>query len=93
VNAPVGAHAVALARPAESVPLGQRLAARGLDGLTLLVLPAALLVVALFVYPFLYGFWLSFQPKAAGRSPTTSASSPTRSSTARSPLPFGWRCQ
>jgi putative spermidine/putrescine transport system permease protein len=66
VNAPVGAHAVARARPAESVPLGQRLAARGLDGLTLLVLPAALLVVALFVYPFLYGFWLSFQPKAGG---------------------------
>jgi putative spermidine/putrescine transport system permease protein len=66
VNAPVSAPAVAIARPAEGVPLGQRWAARGLDGLTLLVLPAALLVVALFVYPFLYGLWLSFQPKAGG---------------------------
>jgi len=30
---------------------------------TLLVLPAALLLIALFVYPFFYGLWLSFQPK------------------------------
>ena len=66
MNAPVSAPSVALPRPAEGVPLARRLAARGLDGLTLLVLPAALLVVALFVYPFLYGFWLSFQPKAGG---------------------------
>jgi len=51
---------------AEIPPLSQRLAARGLDGLTLLVLPAALFVVALFVYPFLYGFWLSLSPKAGG---------------------------
>jgi putative spermidine/putrescine transport system permease protein len=40
-----------------------RLAARGFDAVTLLVLPAALLLVALFVYPFLYGLWLSFRPK------------------------------
>jgi putative spermidine/putrescine transport system permease protein len=66
VNAPVSAPAVAIARPAEGVPLGQRWAVRGLDGSTLLVLPAALLVVALFVYPFPYGLWLSFQPKAGG---------------------------
>ena len=40
-----------------------RLALYDLDGVTLLVLPAVLFVVALFVYPFLYGFVLSFQPK------------------------------
>ncbi len=43
-----------------------RLAARGLDGATLLVLPAVLLLVLLFVYPFLYGLVLSFQPKLGG---------------------------
>jgi putative spermidine/putrescine transport system permease protein len=43
--------------------LAQRLAARGLDSVTLLVLPAVLFVIGLFIYPFLYGFWLSFQPK------------------------------
>ena len=43
-----------------------RLAARGLDGVTLLILPAALFLVALFVYPFVYGFILSFEPKAGG---------------------------
>jgi putative spermidine/putrescine transport system permease protein len=50
--------------PAESIPLAQRLAARGLDSLTLLVVPAVLFSFALFVYPFFYGLWLSFQPKA-----------------------------
>lgn len=43
--------------------LAQRLAARGLDSVALLVLPAVLFVIGLFIYPFLYGFWLSFQPK------------------------------
>lgn len=43
--------------------LSRRLAAQGLDGLTLLVLPAAAFVVLLFIYPFLYGLWLSFNPK------------------------------
>ena len=47
----------------ERLPLRQRLALRGLDGVTLLVLPAALFIVLLFVYPFIYGFVLSFQPK------------------------------
>jgi putative spermidine/putrescine transport system permease protein len=42
------------------------LRARGLDGVTLLVLPAVLFVLALFVYPFLYGLFLSFRPKAGG---------------------------
>ena len=45
------------------IGLRTRLAARGLDGVTLLVLPAALFLLALFIYPFFYGLWLSFQPK------------------------------
>lgn len=51
---------------AAEVPLKQRLAARGLDGLTLLVLPAVIFVLALFIYPFLYGLFLSFTPKEGG---------------------------
>ena len=43
-----------------------RLAARGLDATTLLIIPALLCVVGLFVYPFLYGLVLSFQPKEGG---------------------------
>ncbi len=43
-----------------------RLRNRGLDGVTLLVLPAGLFVLALFVYPFLYGLFLSFTPKQGG---------------------------
>jgi putative spermidine/putrescine transport system permease protein len=46
------------------MPLRVRLALRDLDGVTLLALPAVLFVVALFIYPFAYGFVLSFQPKA-----------------------------
>jgi putative spermidine/putrescine transport system permease protein len=49
---------------AEPTPLRVRLALYDLDGVTLLVIPAVLFVVALFVYPFVYGFILSFQPKA-----------------------------
>ena len=49
-----------------SIPLKQRLAARGIDGLTLLVLPAVLFLLALFIYPFLYGLVLSFEPKQGG---------------------------
>ncbi len=48
----------------EHVPLRTRLKLRDIDGVTLLVLPAVLFVLALFVYPFIYGFVLSFQPKA-----------------------------
>ncbi len=44
----------------------QRLAERGLDGVTLLVIPGVLVVVGLFVYPFLYGLVLSFEPKQGG---------------------------
>ncbi len=50
------------ARPAMS--LRTRLKLREIDGVTLLVVPAVLFIIALFVYPFLYGFVLSFRPKA-----------------------------
>ncbi|MBV9262303.1 MAG: sugar ABC transporter permease [Pseudolabrys sp.] len=48
----------------ERRPLRVRLALYDLDAVTLLLVPAALFVAALFVYPFFYGFFLSFQPKA-----------------------------
>lgn len=48
---------------ADRVPLRIRLANRGIDGVTLLFVPALLSVILLFVYPFLYGLVLSFQPK------------------------------
>ncbi|MDQ0467813.1 ABC transporter permease [Labrys wisconsinensis] len=44
----------------------RRLAARGIDGVTLLVVPALLLILLLFVYPFAYGLVLSFEPKEGG---------------------------
>jgi putative spermidine/putrescine transport system permease protein len=47
----------------EAAPWHVRLAARGLDGTTLLVLPALIAILALFVYPFVYGLILSFEPK------------------------------
>jgi putative spermidine/putrescine transport system permease protein len=47
-------------------PFRVRLALRDLDGVTLLALPAILFVAALFVYPFLYGLVLSFQPRDGG---------------------------
>ncbi len=53
-------------RAPDTIPLSQRLAARGFDGLTLLALPAAGFLVLTFVYPFLYGLFLSFTPKAGG---------------------------
>ncbi|MFI5932087.1 ABC transporter permease [Actinoplanes sp. NPDC051494] len=43
-----------------------RLAERGIDRQLLLLLPALLSVVALFVYPFAYGLGLSFQPLEGG---------------------------
>lgn len=46
------------------VSLRRRLKLYEIDGVTLLVLPAVLFVIALFIYPFVYGFVLSFQPKA-----------------------------
>jgi putative spermidine/putrescine transport system permease protein len=45
--------------------LFQWLAVRGYDRLTLLAVPAALCIVLLFIYPFLYGLVLSFEPQTA----------------------------
>jgi putative spermidine/putrescine transport system permease protein len=46
--------------------LRHRLAERGIDGVTLLIIPAAVFILLLFVYPFAYGFLLSFTPKEGG---------------------------
>jgi putative spermidine/putrescine transport system permease protein len=48
------------------LPLRRRLREHGLDSVTLLVIPAVLFVVALFIYPFLYGLVLSFHPQQGG---------------------------
>jgi putative spermidine/putrescine transport system permease protein len=42
------------------------MAERGIDKMLLLLLPALLFALVLFVYPFLYGLGLSFQPKTGG---------------------------
>ena len=46
--------------------LRHRLADRGVDRHLLLLVPAAVFVVVLFVYPFLYGIGLSLQPPEGG---------------------------
>src|SRR5690242_1995561 len=48
------------------VALRHRLAERGIDRQLFLLLPAALFVLVLFVYPFCYGVGLSFQPAQGG---------------------------
>ncbi|MEQ4304875.1 sugar ABC transporter permease [Plantactinospora sp. B6F1] len=60
-------------RPAEPRPPGgtrvalrHRLAERGIDKQLLLLVPAALFVLVLFIYPFGYGAGLSFQPTEGG---------------------------
>jgi hypothetical protein len=79
--------------PAAPASLRMRLARRGLDGVTLLVLPAALFLVALFVYPFLHGLVASFQPKEGDWLPTTGTSSASRSCTGRSARRWPWPCR
>lgn len=49
-----------------TLSLRRGLRERGVDGVTLLVLPGVIFVLALFVYPFLYGLFLSFTPKQGG---------------------------
>ena len=49
---------------AAPIPLRLRLAARGLDGTTLLAAPALLALLELFIYPFAYGVAVSLSPKA-----------------------------
>lgn len=46
--------------------LRHRLAERGVDRILLLLLPGVVVLVVLFVYPFLYGLQLSFQPAQGG---------------------------
>ncbi|CAN5580415.1 sugar ABC transporter permease [soil metagenome] len=58
--------AVAADRPAAGSSLRHRLAAVGLDRVVLLAIPAAATIGLLFVYPFLYGLGLSFQPLDGG---------------------------
>ncbi len=62
-----------MSRPATAEPpvparrsLRHRLAAVGIDRLVLLAIPAAATIALLFVYPFLYGLGLSFQPLDGG---------------------------
>ena len=57
MNAPAARH-----EAAESAPALARRSRRGLDPTLLLIAPAALCVLGLFVYPFVYGLALSFQP-------------------------------
>ena len=52
-----------MSEPSHLPTVRLRLAAIGIDGVTLLVLPAVVFLLGLFVYPFAYGFWLSFHPK------------------------------
>jgi putative spermidine/putrescine transport system permease protein len=54
--------AVGTGRPS----LRHRLAERGVDRVLLLLLPAVVLLVLLFIYPFVYGLQLSFSPKEGG---------------------------
>lgn len=49
-----------------SPALRHRLAERGIDKQLLLLLPAVVFIVGLFVYPFCYGLGLSFQPQNGG---------------------------
>ncbi|NUT49521.1 MAG: ABC transporter permease subunit [Saccharothrix sp.] len=49
-----------------TVALRHRLAERGVDRLLLLLVPGTVFIALLFLYPFLYGLQLSFQPAGGG---------------------------
>ncbi|HEV2780083.1 MAG TPA: ABC transporter permease [Actinophytocola sp.] len=53
-------------RAEEKAALRHRLAERGIDRVLLLLVPGVVFVVALFLYPVLYGLQLSFQSKDGG---------------------------
>ena len=53
-------------REAQAPALRHRLAERGVDRQLLLLAPAVLFVVLLFLYPFFYGLQLSFAPEEGG---------------------------
>lgn len=61
-TAPAASEAVTVT-PGGTGSRARRLKAHGIDRGLLLAAPAVLLVVVLFVYPFLYGLMLSFQPQ------------------------------
>jgi putative spermidine/putrescine transport system permease protein len=61
VLAPPGAGA-----PPQRPALRHRLAERGIDRVLLLMVPGLVFVLLVFVYPFLYGLQLSFQPRGGG---------------------------
>jgi putative spermidine/putrescine transport system permease protein len=50
----------------EPTSFRKKLALRGIDGVTLLVLPSVIFVLAIFIYPFIYGLMLSFTPIREG---------------------------
>lgn len=54
------------AGPSSGPSLRHRLAERGVDSQLLLLVPAVFFVLGLFIYPFLYGLGLSFQPAKGG---------------------------
>ncbi|MFC4585397.1 ABC transporter permease [Sphaerisporangium corydalis] len=54
------------AEGAARLGMRHRLAERGIDRVLLLLVPAVLVVAALFLYPMLYGVGLSLQPRAGG---------------------------
>ena len=54
------------APPVTQLSLKHRLAERGIDRTLLLLVPGVLFLVLLFLYPFLYGLQLSFQPQSGG---------------------------
>jgi putative spermidine/putrescine transport system permease protein len=62
--------------PAVRMALRHRLADRGMDRTLLLLLPAVVFIVALFVYPFLYGLQLSFQPQPGSETVRNYGSGP-----------------
>lgn len=53
-------------RPPQRQSLKHRLAERDIDFGILLLLPAVLVFAALFIYPFLYGLSISFEPETGG---------------------------
>lgn len=53
---------------APRLSLRHRLAERGVDRTLLLLLPAVVFIIVLFIYPFLYGLQLSFQPQAGSEA-------------------------
>jgi putative spermidine/putrescine transport system permease protein len=70
---------VAAQAPPAGMPrmaLRHRLADRGVDRTLLLLVPAVVFIVALFVYPFVYGLQLSFQPQPGSETVRTYGSGP-----------------